>query len=500
MSRKLLIKILVFTISIILVYKLAAFIGTQKIENLIQESLQEKDSLNYSNISINFLSGSLSLEKPIFLRDSIRFTAKELNINNVSYYKYLNNDELHISEIELIEGSIEGVLRKEKVDTIHKNENKKNIENVIINSVKISDFGTNLELENGYQIVLDTTNAFIEDININLNNLKSSSFNKETLQLNFNNFTYQYSSYQQVGFKNLQIANKVVSIKDLKIDPLKSRVEYIHETPVQKDLITLHIKDIETSEIDFNLNSKPSIVSNFMGVNAADLKIYADAANLPPSKTTRYFYSKKLRDLNMDLHIDSLHIENSRIQYEELTNVTRKPGLLFFNDVNATWFNLSNRSTLEQPIITSVAIKSTFMDTSPTEVYWSFDVANTEDKFNLKGSIVSIPNTSINSFMKPAINVSVVGEINKLFFNINGNHFTSNADVALNFDGFKINILDKEKHKKKVLTWLANLFIKDGTKKGLKEVTIENLERDKTKSFWNFFWKNIESALKKSLL
>ncbi|TYP96757.1 hypothetical protein C7447_10656 [Tenacibaculum adriaticum] len=53
--------------------------------------------------------------------------------------------------------------------------------------------------------------------------------------------------------------------------------------------------------------------------------------------------------------------------------------------------------------------------------------------------------------------------------------------------------------KKKVLSWILNLFIKNSSKNGLIKTEIKDLERDKTRSFWNFFWKNIEKGLKQSL-
>ena len=50
------------------------------------------------------------------------------------------------------------------------------------------------------------------------------------------------------------------------------------------------------------------------------------------------------------------------------------------------------------------------------------------------------------------------------------------------------------------MSWLANLFVKDDSKNGLVEVEVEEVERSKNKSFWNFVWKNVEAALKKALL
>ena len=70
----------------------------------------------------------------------------------------------------------------------------------------------------------------------------------------------------------------------------------------------------------------------------------------------------------------------------------------------------------------------------------------------------------------------------------------------MDFEDLKLRILDQENHKKKVLSWLLNLFVKDESMRGLADAEIKEVKRDQTKSFWNYFWLNIENGLKNSLI
>ena len=67
-------------------------------------------------------------------------------------------------------------------------------------------------------------------------------------------------------------------------------------------------------------------------------------------------------------------------------------------------------------------------------------------------------------------------------------------------EDLKVSILDKEtKQKKKFLSALVNLFVKSNSKKFPESVEVD-AERDKTKSFFNLFWRGIEEGLKKTLI
>ena len=54
--------------------------------------------------------------------------------------------------------------------------------------------------------------------------------------------------------------------------------------------------------------------------------------------------------------------------------------------------------------------------------------------------------------------------------------------------------------KNTVLSALANIFVKSNSGNYPESVEVEKVERDKTKSFFNLFWRGIEQGLKKTLI
>ncbi len=71
--------------------------------------------------------------------------------------------------------------------------------------------------------------------------------------------------------------------------------------------------------------------------------------------------------------------------------------------------------------------------------------------------------------------------------------------MRLNYDNFKVDILNADgKKKNKVLSALANLFIvkhSNRAEDGFRESNKEGIERDHTKSIFNYIWISIKSGL-----
>ena len=65
-------------------------------------------------------------------------------------------------------------------------------------------------------------------------------------------------------------------------------------------------------------------------------------------------------------------------------------------------------------------------------------------------------------------------------------------------NAFKLHVLKKDRERKnKVLSFLANIVVKNSSKNGGISKNVGEVKRDKTKSFWNYFWSCLEAGLKK---
>ena len=72
--------------------------------------------------------------------------------------------------------------------------------------------------------------------------------------------------------------------------------------------------------------------------------------------------------------------------------------------------------------------------------------------------------------------------------------------LKMKHQNLKVFILKPTGEINKILSSVANIFIRTNSGKYPESVSVEKVQRDKTKSFFNLFWKGIEQGLKKTLI
>ncbi|WP_435416124.1 hypothetical protein [Polaribacter aestuariivivens] len=491
--------IIVISIIAIIVFGLN-FYAKKKIENVIQQKLSEKGFEYSGDISVNVLFGNVAIDNLELSKDSLKLKSEEISINDFSYYSFLVNDEISIGKVEVNSSSIEGKLpQKASKPTSEKDSLQHLKEEIFIKSISVNKLNVSILDAKSHPIKMENINLEIKDFDLSKDGNKKLPFSYDNLFLEIDNFEKITSEVQAIKFKKFEFKNNDIVIDSLQIKPLKSRKNYIYHVDYEKELLDLVAKQIKISDIKIEEEPNISFSVNHMLVDSVVFDLYLNGAVLESAKKIKHLYSKNLRDLPFNIDVKSLDIKNSKLIYEEQTKKNTKPGILVFDELNAQIKNINNKESKAEKL-TVVDIQSKFMDSSPLKIKWTFDINNKNDDFRITGSLFNVNSKNMSSFILPAYNVKMDGFINEMFFDFEGNNSVSNGKLNLDFKNFSIKILDEQKKKKKFLSWVANLFVKDTSKNGMVKTKVEKLERDKTKSFWNYFWKNIEKGLQKSLI
>ncbi|QTE23618.1 hypothetical protein [Polaribacter cellanae] len=476
------------------------FYAKNKIDEVLQQKITEKGFEYSGDISVNVLFGNVAINNVELSKDSLKFQSNTISVSDFSYYSFLINDKISIGEVKVSTSSIEGKLPKKtskpisKKDTLQHKKEEIFIESIIVNNLNVSVVDAA-----SYPIKMANINIEISDFDLSANSHKKIPFSYDNLFVEIDNFEKKTSEVQAIKFKKFEFKNNDIVIDSLQIVPLKSRKNYIYHLPYEKELLDLVAKQIKISDIKIEEEPNLSFSANHILVDNVFFDLYLNASVLEASKKFKPLYSKSLRDLPFKIDVKSLDIKDSKLIYEEQTKKNHKPGILVFDELNAQIKNINN-SEYKTEKFTVVDIQSKFMTDSALKIRWSFDINNKNDDFRISGSLFHVNSKNMSSFILPAYNVKMDGYINEMFFDFEGNNSVSNGKLNIDFKNFNIKILDKQKNKKKFLSWLANLFVKDTSKQGMVKTKVEKLERDQTKSFWNYFWKNIEKGLQKSLI
>lgn len=468
-----------------------------------------KDIL-YSNHQ-NFSVGSIALNpKSGELRDisvtpnisdpgkrSMVFKANlaAFNINTLQFIDKKLNLDIKDVLVDHVNGTIkEGEIKAKKTPK------ENTINSIVIRKVSLKN--SNITYDKGNQpLVFNDLNATINNIEVKPkpNNL-GHTFNAKDYFLTTKNFAYQTQFYRMsVGL--LKLNKNKVQISNFAMKPLVSRAQFIKMIPVERDLYDLKANQI-TAEGNWDL------FSQIKSINASNVVIQSADANIFRSKIPnddlkeKPLYSKLLRSIKIPMYVSNLDLKNSVLVYEEDTPESTGPGKLIFGNFNMNVKNLNSSKMKGKPTKVDIKINCSFMNLAPLAVNWGFDVANTNDVFTISGRAANLPANGINPFIKPYLHVMATsGTIQEMLFNFKGNPKGLSGTFNLKHKDLKIAVLNKDNQQKKgILTAIANLVVKSSSGSLPEDVTVENVERDPTKSFFNLFWKGIEQGLKKTLI
>ena len=464
-------------------------------------------SSNTQNVNVEALSinpklanlQAVSVKSTVSKSDKtlLDIDAKQVNLaikewNFVENKLKLNIDNVVINELN---GKIKG-------STSPKKKVKPAFEGIsfplIVKNVSLKN--SNLIYDKGSQpLTFKDLNANIQNIELNANTIKGEiPFKIGNYSFTTRNFNYKTEFYN-LSSSLVKVNKNTIQISNFAMLPTVSRAQFIRMIPAEKDLY-----DIKVNQI--SVNGSWDFFSNNKFLEASDVKLNGVNANIFRSKIPaddlkeKPMYSKLLRSIKIPMFINNLAINNSLLVYEEDTKKSEGPGKLTFNNFSLKAKNINSGKMKGKPTQIPITINCLFMNASPMNVNWNLDTASANDAFSISGNVSDLPASRINPFIEPYLKVRASGLIADLIFNFKGNYQGLNGSLKMKHKDLKIAIIRETGEKNKLLSAVANVFVRSNSDKYPESVPVEKVERDKTKSFFNLFWKGIEQGLKKTLI
>lgn len=453
---------------------------------------------------------------------SLLLTPKSIDLRNVAIKPTVNS-----SEKMMLDFTAPQILLKIKDWSTVENKIKLNIDYVFVNKLSgkitvaknppknISTFEgfsfpiliKNVNLKNA-NLVLESKNqplAF-RDLNAKIQNielLRNSKSRGIDFKMGFYSFTTRDFNYK-TKFYNLsstllKVNKNTIQVNNFAMLPTVSRAQFIRMIPTEKDYYNIKAKKINAQgKWDF-LASQQFLEASQVTLDGVDANIFR--SKIPKDDLTeKPLYSKLLRTIKFPLFIDNLNLKNSVLVYEEDTKKSEGPGKLTFSNFNLNAKNLNSGKMKGKPTRVPIDITCSFMNASPMKVKWSFDTAKKNDAFSISGNISNLPASRINPFIQPYLKIRATGEISDLIFNFNGDFSGIRGLMKMKHKDLKVSLLKKSGDKDVVLSAIANIFVKSNSGNFPESVEVTGVERDKTRSFFNLFWRGIEQGLKITLI
>ncbi|WP_179353706.1 hypothetical protein [Winogradskyella vidalii] len=505
--KKIGIIIVVIIVFIAILTFVANYFIEQKIKTTIDD-LPESVKIDYAEVDAAVWRGNIKLLSPTITvtgetTNKIILDAKlkAIEINDVGYWDFIFNDKIAIEALVVNE-----LVAKYKHNSVVKNDDYQSsfldkikqivyAEKITINQADI--LITNYDTDS---LILSVPkfNFEVEEFQIDP---KAKALNKKIGYNDFalyaENLKWATNEYDDLVVDSMEVTKHQATFKDFKLQTKYSRPEYSARLKKERDHFNLKIKELRLSDMDFGFNKAEQFYFKSKNVllNSPDAEIYRDKL-VADDTSYKLLYGTMLRNLGFELGLNSVEIFEGQIAYLEKVNADKPAGRIAFTAMNATISNFGNNYGDEKMAIN---VKTTFMENSALEVDWSFKVADTTDQFVFKADLGTLKAQQMNQFTQPNLNVDLNGELKQTYFNISATPISGRIDLKMKYDDFEISILKKNgEEKNKFLSGLANLFVsKDSEedKKNYRYGEAENVERDVTKSVFNFVWLHIKDGL-----
>lgn len=475
----------------------------QKKQTVFQQAHRDAEHIVQPLIPFRIDVGEINIKKSSFKSLGI-LDVKNVNIS----IKKISNrvhEHLTIDEFNLNKPLFVHVPKPSSGEHRKNNEPSQLNDIILINKININDAQYELKDATGKrtQLTVNNFNLTLNKIRIDDKTVKEKvPFLYENPLLTTGKIHYNTGDNYDIYTNGIVIKENNVLVKNIEMKPKKSRAAFNKSLKYGQDHYTIHSGAIQFNGMNWGFNANDMFFLKFKEVvlNNVNANIYRDAT-IPNNPKENALYSKKLRELKIGLDINNLRIVNSKIEYEEVAENSKAPGKLTFSNFNLNANNIYSGAGKSSGPTTQIHVKTSFMNSASLAANWSFNIMNRSDAFNINGEINNFPAPGMNPFIKPYMNASAAGTIDKMQFDFNGNNNTSVGKFGMQYHDMKLTLYKKDGVKeRKLLSKVGNWFIKNDTKGEVVTTEIKPVDRKKDSSFFNFLWLSVLQGLKQTLL
>ena len=487
----------------------AQLMAKKSIANFVETKLPPHMQLEYKLIDVNVLTGTAKFKTIDFRVQAVdslkqgketRLQIGSLEVIGLGYWQFLFNKKIALKSLNIEKPILKSYVKEKQIDT-----------NRILLSKQIHI--DKIHVVNGDMVLLkeenDSLAMKLDSVNIELDDFTTNdSLINSKLPIAYGSLKFDGTSlyadlgpYESLKVGKVHVGDGNITISDLKLKSKYSKTKLSWHLYKERDYIDLKIPEVSFEHIDFGYIKNRLWVSTGIGkLKGAVLEVYRDKL-LPDDTERKKLYSEALRKLPIQLDIPKVEISNGYIAYSERVNRETPPGKIVFDDVHAEIIEVQNVPQKNEK--TSVTAKALLMGEAPITLNWSFDAKKKSDAFIASGTVKNFHSKNINSFLESNLRVRAKGEIQELYFTISGNSISSSGDMKMKYEDFKFSVLKKDRLRiNKLLTAIGSLFVNDGSKtdeNGYRYGSIK-VERDPTKSFFNYLWLNVGDGLTSTII
>ena len=368
--------------------------------------------ITFKSLKISFLDRTIFANEVILVpratlsdthkKSGIYSKVRTIEIRDFKIWNLLFSDKLKAKSITLE--------RPELI--VYKNKEKASILESVVDPFDKIISVSNVFLRNGDLKMINVTNGkvflSVKNIQLELDDILITEsildnkipFEFKDYKVSCDSIYYHSNAFYNIRTRKVNATKADIYIDNFEVIPQYSRRRFITKIPMERDLYTTFCKSIAANKIDWGFKEEDFFFHcNAVTINQAVANVYRSKEPVDNSEK-RHLYSKLLRDLKFDLKVDTLKIQNSKVEYEEEKSSKIGPGKLSFGNFNLTATDICSGFKKEQKSDIKIKIYCRFMNASPLTVNWRFNVMDKSDGFRISGRLSNFDTEKIVSFTR----------------------------------------------------------------------------------------------------
>lgn len=515
---------------------------TEKIKEGVFEGSKHLYRIDFQDIRINILTGTVVLDSVSLNPDTLVFNQlktlrhapvhlfqlklHKLRLNRIGVLTAYFDKKIEMNSIVLDHPSI-NVTRYQvpkSADTTKDGRTlyqliSKTLKSVHVKSIKIVD--ADFDYINGR--TLKPLNS-VKHLTVNIKDLLIDSLSQfdSTRFYYTKDIAFVLTGYRSLGKDKMytmkidtiagSAADRTVRVKGFQMIPMYPELPFSRKYKYGKDRYDLNFDEISLAGVDFvKLNTDGSLYARSLTIGPAKAGIFVNRELPPPPNLdkVRNFPHVAVHRIPMPTVIDSLIIKNIDVAYTEYNPMSKKKGTIFFQNLTGKVTNLTNDSSRLVKDHHAIAdLSALLMKTSRINVHIDFNLTDKNAAFNYRGSVGAMNMLVLNPMAKNMGLVEIEsGRMQKTEFDIQANKNGSSGVVRFHYTDLKVKLLKEGENgeapkKRGFLSFLANtLLIKNNNpdKGEAARVARTTFTRTPAASFFNELWKGVFIGIRETV-
>jgi hypothetical protein len=535
-----------FLILIALISGLAIYLNyywkpiiTERIKEAIHQSTHGLYRIDFDNVRVNFVTGRMNILNIRFTPDTLVYNemkrdsiaprhlytvaVSELILKRIQPWKVYLDRDLEMGSIEIDHPSLQvnftdlknynGTLKEDKRtayqrlvpylnsvkigDIIFKNADFKYIDNSL-NGRKVTALkGLFIKISD---LLIDSASQFDKSRLYHTRDIYAELMGYHTISLDKN-----YSVH--INELRASTAGAYVRMNGIRVVPRFGEMEFSRRFKFQKSRYTMNIEEVQLNKVDYELlNRDRRLSASSLILSSANFSIFLNR-QIPDSLRNKgmNFPQIALQRFKLNTTVDSVLLQNSRVDYSEYNPGSLRKGKVTFSRINGTITNVTNDSiSLVKNKYSDVKLTSLLMDRGRLDVNMKFNLNDPGGAFEFGGRLGNINAGLLNSAIRPLSLIEIKsGFIDKMIFKGTGSLKGIRGKLTCYYKDLKITLLEMSGEtsrlkRKGVASIFANiLIIKDDNPSPGAPVRTSNFlfNRPPHSSFFNMMWKGFAGAL-----